>query len=70
MGLMDVTTPSLSREDYRYCSLQLAESDVFVGDDEPSRFIHHLKGNIAISLEDDARRLVIGNFSAMVVASQ
>ncbi|MBU2122923.1 MAG: hypothetical protein KJ999_21095 [Gammaproteobacteria bacterium] len=64
---MNPAAPTLCREDYRYCSLQLAESDVFVGDDEPSRFIHHLQGNIAISLEGDGRRLVIGNFSAMVV---
>lgn len=64
---MDPTIASLAPEDYRYCSLQLAESDVFVGDDEPSRFIHHLRGNIAISLEDDARRLVIGSFAAIIV---
>lgn len=64
---MNPAAPSLCSEDYRYCSLQLAETDVFVGDDEPSRFIHHLQGNIAISLEDDARRLVIGNFAAMAV---
>ena len=64
---MDLTSPGPCDEDYRYCSLQLAETDVFVGDDEPSRFIHHVQGNIAICLEDDARRLVIGNFAAMVV---
>ena len=64
---MDLSSPSPSNEDYRYCSLQFAETDVFVGDDEPSRFIHHVQGKIAISLEDDARRLVIGNFAAVVV---
>lgn len=64
---MEVANPSLSREDYRFCSLQLASSDVFIGDDDPSRFIHHYEGDIAISLEDDSRRVRIGTFAAMVV---
>lgn len=62
MGLMDLAIPSLSREDYRYCSLCFAESDVFIDDDEPSRFIHKLDGRVDLSLEDDSRQLTIGNW--------
>lgn len=67
MGLMDLAIPSLSREDYRYCSLCFAESEVLIDDDEPSRFIHKLDGRVELSLEDDSRRLTIGHFSVVLV---
>lgn len=64
---MEPADPSLSRDDYRYCSLCIGETDVFIGDDEPSRFIHQLDGRIELSLDDDSRRLAIGKCSALVV---
>lgn len=64
---MEPAEPSLSRDDYRYCSLCFGESDVFIGDEEPSRFIHQLDGRIELLLDDDAKRLAIGKFSALVV---
>jgi len=64
---MEPAEPSLSRDDYRYCSLCIGESDVFIGDEEPSRFIHQLDGRIELLLDDDAKRLAIGKFSALVV---
>lgn len=64
---MEPAEPSLSRDDYRYCSLCIGESDVFIGDEEPSRFIHQLDGRIELSLDDDSKRLAIGKFSALVV---
>jgi len=65
---MDLAIHSLSREDYGYCTLRIAETDVFIGNEEPSRFIHNLDGRIEISLhDDDLTPLPIGFFSAMVV---
>lgn len=64
---MEPAEPSLSSDDYRYCSLCFGESDVFIGDEEPSRFIHQLDGRIELLLDDDAKRLAIGKFSALVV---
>ena len=64
---MDQANPSLSPEDYQYCSLCITESDVLIGDVEPSRFIHQLEGRIELSLHDDSKRLAIGKFSALVV---
>lgn len=64
---MDLANPNLSPEDYQYCSLCIAESDVFIGDIEPSRFIHQMGGRIELCLDDGSRRLTIGNFSALVV---
>jgi hypothetical protein len=67
VGLMDLAIPSLSREDYRYCSLCFAESEVLIDDDEPSRFIQKMNGRVELSLEDDSRRLTIGHFSIVLV---
>lgn len=64
---MEPADHRLSRDDYRYCSLCIAESDVFIGDDEPSRFIHQLDGRIELYVDHDTKRLAIGNFSALVV---
>jgi hypothetical protein len=64
---MDRAKPRLSPDDYRYCCLRFAEHDIFIGDIEPSRFIHQMDGHIELSLADDANRLAIGNFSALVV---
>ena len=64
---MEPADHRLSRDDYRYCSLCIAESDVFIGDDEPSRFIHQLDGRIELYVDHDTKRQAIGNFSALVV---
>lgn len=64
---MELANPSLSRDDYQFCSLCIGESEVLIGDVEPSRFIHQMLGRIELCLDDDSRRLTVGNFSALVV---
>lgn len=54
-------------EDYSYCTLCLAGSEFFVGDDEPSRFVHTLDGRIEISIDDGNESLTVGLFTALIV---
>ena len=53
--------------DYGYCVLSIDESEVYVGDIEPSRFIHQLNGRVQIFFLGGTRKLDVGTFSVLVV---
>lgn len=52
---------------YRNCTLRIAESEVFVGDIEPSRFIHQLDGQVRVYLSRADRTQEVGTFSVLLV---
>ena len=53
--------------DHRYCTLRVAESEVFVGDREPMRFIHECEGQIEVFGADDSDVIPVGSFSVLIV---
>ena len=63
---MELPTPTLSPLDYRYCSLRIAETEILVGDEEPSRFIHQSDGCIEVSA-GGATPVFVGSFSSLVI---